>query len=121
MSEAVWSQAVLQLAKAISIAENSPPGWHNPGSLTGADAGSFQTNGFGNAEGVWKFVRMEDGWSALFIKVNRMLVGKSSVYPLTLTLEQVGLKYSSGNPDWSKNVAEYLGVPVTTTLEQLAS
>ena len=115
-----WPPSVLRVAKAISVAENSPVEWNNPGSLTGEDAGSFRTNGVANSEGVWKFVDLVDGWNALCNKVNRMLSGKSHVYPLTYTLAQTGLKYSGGDPNWAKNVATYLGVPETTTLQELA-
>lgn len=119
--EVYWPPCVLKLAKAISVAESSPPEWHNPGSLTGSDSGSFQTSGTGNAEGVWKFVNEADGWQALYIKVNRMLSGKSTVYPLNMPLERVGIRYSGGDPNWAKNVAAYLGVPESTTLQELAS
>jgi len=109
------------LAKAISVAEGSNPAWNNPGDLTGEDAGSFETNGTANSDGVWRFVNNVDGWLALYIKVNRMLLGRSEVYHLTDTLEIVGEKYSGGDPNWAKNVAAYLGVPESTTLAQLAS
>jgi hypothetical protein len=116
----IWPDSVLKLAKAIAVAEGSNPEWNNPGDLTGKDAGSFRTCGVANKEGVLKFVNADDGWSALHIKVHRMLSGNSAVYPLTLTLEQVGLKYSGGDANWSRNVANYLGVPETITLQQLA-
>ena len=121
-----WPNSVLQLAKAIAHAEgfgppeNLPTRANNPGDLTGLDAAGFPTNGTANDEGVWNFVNLADGWEALYIKVNRMLAGRSAVYPLTMTLEQVGLKYSGGNPDWAANVAAFLGVPTTTTLAELA-
>ena len=116
-----WSPAVLKLAKAISVAEGSPPEWNNPGDLTGVDAGSFPTCGYGNKEGVWKFLNNADGWTALYVKLNRMLAGQSRIYSLDMTLEDVGLKYSGGDPNWAVNVARELGVPVTTTLRDIAA
>lgn len=122
-----WPDSVLRLAKAFSVAEGFgdpealPTRANNPGDLTGSDGGSFQTHGTANSEGVLIFSSVHDGWQALYMKVNRMLAGKSKTYPLTLTLEQVGLKYSGGNPDWAENVAKYLGVPVTTTLRELSA
>lgn len=83
-------------------------------------ADGLPTNGFGNKEGVLKFVNAADGWTALYHQCNLMLTGKSHVYHLDDTLTKVGLKYSGGNNDWSKNVAFSLKVPVTTTLRQLA-
>lgn len=119
--EIYWTAPVLRLAKAISVAEGSPKEWNNPGSLTGTDAGAFPTCGTGNAEGVWKFVNERDGWQALCVKVHRMLVGKSSVYPPAMTIEEMGTRYSgSDDGNWGRNVAAFLGVPVTTTIQELA-
>jgi hypothetical protein len=118
---APWSGAVIKLAMAIAVAEGSNPAWNNPGDLTGVDSGSFRTNGTANSEGVWLFDNADDGWSALFAIVDRWLRGKSVVYHLTMTLEQVGMKYSGGDPNWAKNVASSLGVPQTTTLADLAT
>lgn len=115
-----WSDPVLRLAKAISVAEGSNPAWNNPGDLTGADAGAFQTCGVANSEGVLKFVNAEDGLQALYIKVNRMLAGRSKMYPITMTIADVGYKYADKKPEWAKNVAAFLGVPETTTLAELA-
>jgi hypothetical protein len=115
-----WSESVVRLANAIKKAENSPVEWNNPGSLTGSDAGGFQMDGFGNKEGVWKFVNAADGWQALYLKIDRMLSGKSKVYHLTDTLETVGMKYSGGDPNWAINVAAALGVDPSTTLEELS-
>lgn len=115
-----WSPAVLAFANAVKIAEGSNPDWNNPGDLTGADAGSFVTLGIANSEGVLKFARAEDGWNALCMKLARMLTGMSHVYPLSMTLEQVGMKYSNGDPNWAKNVCAELKIPEATTLAELA-
>lgn len=112
-----WTDAVVKFANAIKVAENSPPEWNNPGSLTGADKGTFQVAGFGNAERVWKFVYAEDGWNALCIKVNRILSGRSLVYPLAMTIAEFGVKYSgSQDGNEGRNVAAELGVPETMSL-----
>ena len=50
-----------------------------------------------------------------------MLSGRSHVYKLTDTLADVGFKYADGDANWAKNVAEYLGVPESTTLQQLGT
>ncbi len=123
-----WSPQVLKFAHAISVAEGfGPPGnlptrANNPGDLTGIDKGSFATNGTANKEGVWNFVNLVDGWSALYLKVDRILRGASKVYPLTMTLEEMGTRYAGvGKPEWAINVAKDLGVPVTMTLQQFIS
>jgi hypothetical protein len=113
-----WTPAVMKFANAIRIAEGSPIEWNNPGSLTGADRGAFPVTGTANKEGVWKFMYASDGYNALCVKVERILCGLSHVYPLTMTLAEVGLKYSGGNPAWAENVAKELGVPVTMTLAE---
>jgi hypothetical protein len=122
-----WSNAVLKLARAIAHAEGFgdpdaiPTKANNPGDLTGADGGSFRVLGVMNKEGVLHFESLDDGWLALHLKVDRMLSGKSKMYPLTLTLEQVGIRYSGSDAgDWARNVGSYLGVPVTATLQELA-
>jgi hypothetical protein len=113
-----WPANVIQFANAIKVAEGSDPAWNNPGDLTGADRGTFQVVGLANAEGVWKFMYPEDGWNALCIKVERMLTGRSRVYPLTMTLAEVGMQYSGGDPNWAENVAAELSIPITTTLAE---
>jgi hypothetical protein len=112
-----WPVPVQQLAKAIAVAEGSNPDWCNPGDMTYAHG--HPTKGTVNADGVLWFCTVEDGWDALYHEVSLMLNGRSHVYSLTDTLQQVGLKYSNGDPSWSKNVAEFLGVPESTTLQQL--
>jgi hypothetical protein len=109
---------VKRVAEAIAKAEGSPPEWNNPGDLTYADG--YPNRGPQNADGVLAFVNLSDGWNALYHQVELMLTGKSHVYAPTDTLEEVGRKYSNGDPNWAINVAEELGVPVTTTLQQLA-
>lgn len=114
-----FSPSVIRLAKAIKVAEGSPLEYNNPGDLTGVDRGSFPVLGTANTEGVWKFVNAEDGWNALCLKLARIFAGHSTIYPLTMTLAEMGLKYSSGDPNWSKNVATALHVPETITLQDL--
>lgn len=111
-----WPASVTKFCNAIKIAEGSNPDWNNPGDLTGADKGNFQVWGTANSEGVWKFVYAADGWNALCIKVNRILMGHSLVYPLVMTISELGMKYSGKDPNWAKNVAAELGVPETMTI-----
>ena len=114
-----WPPAVLQLAKAIAVAEGSNPAWCNPGDMTYAHG--HPTKGTVNADGVLWFCTVEDGWDALYHEVSLMLAGRSHVYSLTDTLITVGFKYSNGDRAWAKNVSEYLGVHEDTTLQELAN
>lgn len=113
-----WTPTEIRLANAIKRAEGSNPEWNNPGDLT-FNALSFETAGVANSEGVLKFVNAQDGWDALCHQCALMLTGQSHVYNLEMTLEEVGMKYSDGDPNWGKNVASFLGVPITTTLGEL--
>jgi hypothetical protein len=113
-----WSSDVTRLASAIKVAEGSNPAWNNPGDLDFADG--YPTNGFANSEGVLKFCNAEDGWNALAHQAYLMLSGRSEEYSLNMTITEFGLKYSNGDPNWGKNVAEYYGVPESTTLAELA-
>jgi hypothetical protein len=113
-----WPPAVLRLAKAITIAEGSRAAWNNPGDLTYAFG--FPTLGTANRDGVLIFQYPQDGEQALCQECSLMLNGRSHVYKLTDTLQQVGVKYANGDPNWSKNVAMSLGVPESTTLQQIA-
>jgi hypothetical protein len=110
---------VYKFARAISVAEGSNPLWCNPGDLT--ISLGFPNDGPQNADGVLKFVNVADGWYVLYHQCWVMLTGKSHEYALTDTIEQVGMKYSDGDPNWAMNVANYLGVPTSTTLAQLAA
>jgi hypothetical protein len=120
-----WPNSVIKFAQAIAKAEGFgladaiPTIANNPGDLTGKDAGSFPTMGTANMEGVIKFMNLQDGWTALYVKVSRMLAGGSKVYTPNLTLAQVGMLYSGGDKNWATNVAAELGVPETTTLAEL--
>jgi len=118
-----WPEPVVKFAEAISKAEGFgvagavPTSYNNPGDLTGADRGAFPVVGC-NAEGIWHFVNVEDGWQSLYVKVARMLSGRSRIYPLEFTIEQVGLTYAHGDPSWGRNVAAALGVEPTLTLAE---
>lgn len=120
-----WSDAVCRFAKAVAHAEGFgvegaiPTRANNPGDLTGADAGSFETNGK-LGEGIWVFRDVRDGWDALCVKIDRIFRGKSVIYPLTMALDAFGRRYSGGDENWAVNAASFLGVPVETTLQQLA-
>ena len=100
---------------------------HNPGDLTDdGDIGNgfIQTSGPNGAK-ITIYSTDADGWNALFRKVRRMLSGASAVYVLSLTMEQVGIKYS-GDPNWGPNVAARvtpvgaLTVTGATTLAEIA-
>lgn len=112
-----YAQNVIRFSRAISVAEGSNPEWNNPGDLTFADG--YPTCGFANSEHVLKFVNKDDGWAALYHQVWLMLTGKSKVYRLTDTIQEVGVKYAHDQGEWANNVAKELGVSITTTLGEI--
>lgn len=111
----------LALARAIAKAEGYgipgaiPTLARNPGDLCLGDKGLGVLG-----EGITVFATVVEGWSELYAEVQLMLSGRSHIYSPQLTLTQVGMRYSGGNPDWAKNVAAALGVDESITLAQLA-
>jgi len=87
---------------------------NNPGDLRLGDVG-YGTLG----EGITVFKDADEGWTRLFHQVERMLTGKSPYYPPTMTLAEMGMTYSGGDPNWAKNVAAALGVSENITLAEL--
>lgn len=75
--------------------------------------------GYGTIEGKTIFLNAILGWQAGYNQVTRMLSGKDDLYPATMTLAEAGLRYSGGDPNWSKNVAAALGVAESITLAEL--
>ena len=110
----VWPYCVTRFAHAVTIAEGSNPEWNNPGDMT--ISLGFQTTGVANSAGVLKFAKWTDGEYVLCHQCYLMLSGKSDIYSLGMTLAAAGLKYSGGDPNWAKNAAAVLGLPVTATL-----
>lgn len=121
-----WPENVVRFAGAVAKAEGYgipgaiPTLANNPCDLTTGDSGSFETDGVMNKENVVRFVHLDDGWQAAFVKFNRIFAGRSLVYPLTMTLREMGIKYSGGRPEWAVNVARELGVSQDITLADLA-
>jgi hypothetical protein len=95
---------------------------NNPGDLTDdgdVGMGTIQTSGPMDTK-ITIYPTMEAGWAALTKKVARMLNGASSVYLPSMTIQQVGMKYS-GSATWGTNVAQMLGVTPQTTLAEYVS
>lgn len=81
--------------------------------------GVIQTAGAEGAK-ITIYPTLAAGWTAAYTKFSRMLNGESEVYPPTLTLVQVGMKYS-GNPTWGVNIAARLHVSPGITIQQLVA
>src|SRR5262249_47862898 len=124
----ISEELILKFANAIAKAEgwdvagSVPRRSNNPGDLTDdgdLGFGTIQTAGPHGAK-ITIYPSEHDGWAALYRKIRRMLSGASHTYTLDLTVMEVGLKWS-GDPSWSLNVAEALGVDTRATLSELAA
>lgn len=122
----VSEELVTRLAQAIATAEgfqvegSVPCRANNPGDLTDdgdVGCGLIHTSG-PNGAAITVYPDASAGWQALFKKVRRMLEGGSRVYPVRVTLMEVGLKYA-GSAQWAMNVAKQLGVDTSMTLADL--
>lgn len=91
-------------AEGFGLAGAKPTRLRNPGDL--------------RQYGVYRHFRTNaDGWAALRAQVVRVLAGESRQYRLDMTIAQMGRRYA-GSPLWAANVAKYLRVPGSTTLEE---
>lgn len=103
---------VSALADAIATAEgfyvagSIPQRKNNPGNIT--SGGVIQT-----------FATVDDGWNALYAQISAMLNNTSQWYNSSMSLAQIGAIYANGDPNWAINVSRKLGVPSSTTLDQL--
>lgn len=112
------SLLIYNLALAIARAEGAftpgsiPDTRNNPGDLT-------------DENGVIHFLEPNEGWRALFDKLEKIAAGKSRVYDPHWTIQELAVMYVTGgkpahpgdNPSrWADAVAEFLGVGTDTTI-----
>ena len=103
---------IVKIAHAIARQEgffvkgSLPQRHNNPGDLT-------------DETGNRVFPNIDAGWRALYQQVNDMYNGASKVYNPEMTLQEMGMLYSGGDPNWSKNVAAMLGVDENDTLADI--
>lgn len=115
---AVSESGMVRLSRAIAKAEgfykqgSRPQRNHNPGDLT-----IDTINRRVRMDGAYVVYRDDgDGWHALERQVWLMLTGKSKYYKPEMTIEQVGELYAPKQPEWARNVAAALGVPVSARI-----
>jgi hypothetical protein len=109
-------------AEGFYVTGSIPQRANNPGDLTDdgdVGHGFIESSGPMGAK-ITVYGSVEDGWAALNKKVARMLNGASHVYPLSMTIMEVGLKYA-GSAAWAQNVATKLGIDTRTTLAEYVS
>src|SRR5271167_4609971 len=108
-------------AEGFYVEGSVPQKANNPGDLTDdgdVGLGVISTTGPMGAR-ITIYPTVEAGWAALTKKCARMLNGASEVYLLSMTIQQVGMKWS-GSATWGINVAMRLGSYVSpqTTLAE---
>lgn len=126
-----YSQKIVTFADAIAHAEgygpvgNVPTRANNPGDLSKGDFGD--TGKYliaGDGEQVIQYATAQDGFNALYEKLQNIADGNSSVYSPSMTIAQMAAKYAGNSQVWAANVTAYLsqnGVPATqqTTLQEV--
>lgn len=122
--------SVQLFAQAIATAEgffaqgaspNIPQQANNPGDLTAGDVDD--TGIYIVASGgiqIIQYATVDDGWTALYQKLNNILNGLSQSYNSNMTLAQFAQTYSgSSNGTWMTNVMTFLnnnGVQVNSSM-----
>lgn len=125
-----YSRAIRSFADAVAFAEGFyasastiPRRLNNPGDLKISSVPSMGAD----AQGHLRFATLEMGWEALHRQLYLIVSGRSNVYnglaadlglesALDLTIAQMATKYAEGSANWARNVADRLGVPVSTAL-----
>jgi hypothetical protein len=109
--------AIGRFAQAIAAAE----GYGTPGAIPtrANNPGDLFLGGTTIGSGVTVFNSAADGWSALFNELVKIRDGRSGNYQVTMTIEDMGLEWSGGDPNWAVNVARFLGVPGSTMIGTL--
>lgn len=113
-----FAQAIAK-AEGFFVAGSVPARCNNPGDLTAGDVGDSPSYPKSGPENIIIFPTVDLGWSALYQKLARIRDGMSAVYTPDMTLAQMGLTYSGGDPNWAMNVASALNTTTDATLGSL--
>jgi hypothetical protein len=112
---------VQAIAKAIARAEgfyvqgSVPQRANNPGDLKEGD------KGYGLIDDKTVFPSPGQGWNALYAQVQAILDNRSKYYNSGMTIAEIGMVYSGGDPNWAQNVADTLGVDTETPIGQVSA
>lgn len=115
------SDPVWRVCHAIATAEGygqpnvAPTNLNNPGDLSPGDENGQATIGDPEQHDgsfIIHFASAMGGWTALYIKINRIKANASKIYSPDMTWQQFANEYAGDSVDWVNNVTSYLG---TTT------
>ena len=116
LSEAIADEEGFYVEGSVPQRANNPLDITDEGNIGN---GIISTSGPAGA-GITIYSTAAEGCDAGQRKLRRMLSGASEVYLLSMSIEEVGMKWSD-DPNWGKNVAAKLGVTPETTLPELAA
>lgn len=118
------TQGVTAMAQAIAEAEgffvpgSIPARAHNPGDLTQGDfgdTGTYLTSSSGAK--IIVYASDQDGWNALYEKLQNIANGTSSVYSPDMTIAQFANKWTSTQQSsWADNVASSIGADINSVI-----
>jgi hypothetical protein len=124
----VTNEFIERFAKSVGVAEgfgvagSIPTRANNPGDITDdGDLGYGVIRSVGpHGAPITIYPTVSDGWSALYRKIRRAASGASEVYLLTMTIAEIGEKWS-GDPIWAKNFSADFGCSSADTLGALVT
>lgn len=114
-----YPEAIKRFARAVASAE----GFGIPGAIptVANNPGDLVLDGWSPTlgAGIAVFDSEDYGWSRLYRQLSIILTGGSSHYYPDMSIADMGLKWSGGDPNWARNVARYLNVSTATPLWQV--
>lgn len=129
LSLTFFPRRIQDFARAIARAEgfyvpgSIPMRAHNPGNLktpTWTAPGELEGNTLG--EGIAVFESEDAGWNALYRQLNLIVQGRSNVYNLDMSINEMAARYT-GTPAearaWANNVSLAMGASASAPLRSL--
>ena len=101
-------------AEGFGVPGAIPTVFHNPGDLGPGDTG--YPGEFHDGSNVSKLPDDETGWGFLRRKITRAFTGESHVFSTSMTIAEFAQEYAGDWQNWSRNVAQYLGVTPDTVI-----
>ena len=121
------SGTIQDIAKAIAHAEGfnipgaAPQRYNNPGDLSKGDEWGQSVSGYTtlpDGEDLIIFATPDDGWNALYAKLQNIADGNSRVYSPDMSWSQIAQHWAGNSGAWASNVAGTLGVSPDSTFAE---
>lgn len=117
------AQAIAQ-AEGFGVPGAAPTRYHNPGDLSKGDEWGQNVSGYitlPDGENLIIFSSDQDGWNALYAKLQNILNGGSRVYSPSMTWIQIAQQWAGNWQTWLNNVTLALGVSPADTFSNYFS